>query len=235
VNSIAEKALNAYGGREVWTESKRIEAEVSVHGLAFTLKRRPFFKHAKIAMDIARPYSRLTPIGKEAGITGVLDGHDVRLEDQHGEIISERKDARSYFPAGRRLLYWDDLDMAYFANYAFWNYFTLPALLMRTDIQWTEIEPGWLEAIFPDEIPTHNTKQRFRFDRETGLLVQHDYTAEIISKLATAAHVIHEHMQGAQATYPSRRIVTPRAPSGKALRGPTLIGITVHDFHLQDS
>ena len=169
MNSIAEKALNAYGGREVWTESKRIEAEVSVHGLAFTLKRRPFFKHAKIAMDIARPYSRLTPIGKEAGITGVLDGHDVRLEDQHGEIISERKDARSYFPAGRRLLYWDDLDMAYFANYAFWNYFTLPALLMRTDIQWTEIEPGWLEAIFPDEIPTHNTKQRFRFARAARL------------------------------------------------------------------
>jgi hypothetical protein len=123
--------------------------------------------------------------------------------------------------------------MSYFANYAFWNYFTLPALLMREEINWTEIEPGWLEATFPDAIPTHNTVQRFRFDLETGLLIQHDYTADIISKLATAANVVLEHKQGSGFIYPSRRLVTPRSPSGKPLPGPTLIAITVHDFHIK--
>ena len=231
MNSTAEKALDAYGGKELWTESKRIEAEVSVHGLAFTLKRRPFFKHAKIVMDIARPYSRLTPIGKEAGITGVLDGHDVRLENQQGEVISERKDARSYFPAGRRLLYWDDLDMAYFANYAFWNYFTLPALLMHKEILWKENNPGCFEAIFPKNIPTHNLVQHFCFDKESGRLIQHDYSAEIISNLAKAANVVLEHARNDEGIlYTSKRLVTPRSPKGKALPGPTLIAITVHDF-----
>jgi hypothetical protein len=231
MNLLAKKALDTYGGKELWTESKRIEAEVSVHGLAFTLKRRPFFKYAKIAMDIARPYSRLTPIGKEAGITGVLDGQDVRLEDQHGKVIRERKDARAYFPAGRRLLYWDDLDMAYFANYAFWNYFTLPALLLREEILWKENTPGCFEANFPNEIPTHNLIQRFCFDEKTGQLIQHDYTAEIISNLAKAANVVLEHARNDEGIlYTSKRLVTPRSPKGKALPAPTLIAITVHDF-----
>jgi hypothetical protein len=226
MNQTIGKAIAAYGGRERWENAQKIEAEVSVQGWAFTLKGRPFFEHAQISMKVARPYSRLTPIGKERNITGVLDGHDVRLEDQNGNILAERKNARSYFPGGRRLFWWDDLDMSYFANYAFWNYFTLPALLMRNDIQWTELEPGWLEAKFPPQIPTHNPVQRFRFNSESGHLIQHDYTAEVISKLATAAHVIREHRDG----YPSDRLVTPRSPKGKALPGPKLIAIQVHDF-----
>ena len=104
MNQTAEKAVAAYGGKELWTKAKRIEAEVSVHGWAFTLKGRPFFKHAKIEMDVARPFSKLTPIGKRANITGVLDGHDVHLEDSNGKVVEERKAARRFFPGGRRLL-----------------------------------------------------------------------------------------------------------------------------------
>ena len=97
-------------------------------------------------------FSRITPIDRNRDISGVLDGPDVHLENSRGEVIRERKKARRYFPGGRRLFYWDDLDMAYFANYAMWNYLTLPALLMRKDIVWKEIEAGLLEAIFPEEI-----------------------------------------------------------------------------------
>lgn len=226
MNQTLEKAIAAYGGRERWQNAQKIEAEVSVQGWAFILKRRPFFEHAHISMEVARPYSRLTPIVKRKNVAGVLDGHDVRLEDEQGNVLAERKDARAYFPGGRRLLWWDDLDMSYFANYAFWNYFNLPALLMRSDIEWTELAPGRLEAKFPPQIPTHNAIQRFRFDTESGLLIQHDYTANVISKLATAAHVIHEHRDG----YPSDRLVTPRSPKGKALAGPKLVAIQVHDF-----
>lgn len=230
MNPTIEKAIAAYGGRERWQKAQKIEAEVSVQGWAFTLKRRPFFEHAHISLEVAHPYSRLTPIGKDRQISGILNGHDVRLEDKDGNILAERKNARTYFPGGRRLLWWDDLDMAYFANYAFWNYFTLPALLMRSDIDWRELEAGWLEATFPAEIPTHNAVQRFRFDTESGQLIQHDYTAEIISKLATAAHVIHAHRDG----YPSARLVTPRSPNRQPLAGPKLIAIQVHEFEVFD-
>ncbi len=88
-----------------------------------------------------------------------------------------------------------------------------------------------LEAIFPKEIPTHNLVQRFCFDEESGRLIQHDYSAEIISKLAKAANVVLEHARNDEGIlYTSKRLVTPRSPRGKALPGPKLIAITVHDF-----
>ena len=145
MNQTAQKALDAYGGQALWANAKTIEAEVSANGWAFTMKRRPFFEHAKIVMEIARPIARLTPIGKDPQITGVLDGQNVRLENPNGKVVAERQNARRYFPGGLgRLFHWDDLDMTYFANYAFWNYFTLPALLLREDIAWKELEPGRL-------------------------------------------------------------------------------------------
>jgi hypothetical protein len=119
----AEKAIQAYGGTALWNKARTIETILSANGLAFTLKRRPAFERAKFTTEIHRPFARMTPIGKETGVTGVLDGADVRLENSSGEILEERKNARSYFPFGRRLFYWDDLDMTYFANYATWNCF----------------------------------------------------------------------------------------------------------------
>jgi hypothetical protein len=230
IGKTAESAINAYGGADVWKNNKYIEAEVSVRGLAFTLKQRPFFNHAKIKMEIERPYSKITPIGKNKNVSGILDGNDVRVEDSNGIIISERKNARRLFPYGRRLFYWDDLDMAYFANYAFWNYFTLPNLLQSPEIQWEEKANGFLQATFPDSFPTHNKVQEFHFDVKTGLLIQHNYTADIISPLAKAANVVVHHNSSGEIIYPSRRLVTPRSNSGKALKRPILIDITVHNF-----
>ncbi len=233
LTETAEKAITAYGGRVLWQNAKTLEVEISASGLAFTLKRRPFFQHAKMVLDVHQPFSSLTPIGLDSGITGVLDGPNVRLENKQGQLISERRNARDYFKIGRRLFYWDDLDMSYFANYASWNYFTLPALLMREDIVWRELEPGRLEARFPDAIPTHSRVQQFRFDLQTGLLIQHDYTAQIISPLAAASNVVLQHAtNSAGLVYPSIRRVTPKGPKGRALGGPVLIYLEIHDYRL---
>ena len=233
LSETAEKAVAAYGGIELWRNAVAVETVVSASGLAFTLKRRPSFNHAVMTMEVHRPFCRFTPIGRDPVITGVLDGGDVRLENAQGQVIGERRDARGYFKANRRLFYWDDLDMAYFANYASWNYFTLPALLLREDIGWSELEPGRLRAVFPAYVPTHSKVQQFRFDLKTGLLIQHDYTADIISPLATAANVVHRHSENADGlVYPSERVVTPRSFKGTPLRKPVLIHLYIHDYRL---
>lgn len=103
--------------------------------------------------------------------------------------------------------------MAYFANYAFWNYLTLPALLMNPEIYWTERAPGILDVDFPRHIPTHSPRQTFFFAAETGLLKQHNYTAEVIGKWATAAHVIHGHTTQNGLAYPNRMHRLIRAPN----------------------
>jgi hypothetical protein len=232
LSNTAIRAIEAYGGIELWQKSKYIEATVSAKGLAFTLKRRPFFNYATIKMEIERPFSILSQIGKRKNIKGILDNHDVRLENEKGEIIAERKNVRALFPFGRRLLYWDDLDMAYFANYAFWNYFTLPRLLMNENIEWTEKHDGCLLAKFPKSIPTHSEAQEFHFDINSGQIIQHNYTVEIISKLATAANVAASHTNENNLIYPNSRIVTPMSKDGKALKRPVLIDIKVHDYRL---
>lgn len=233
LTQTAEKAIEAYGGRDLWQQARKIEAEVSVTGLAFRLKWRPYFRSARVVEAVHSPVSRITPIGRRPGVTGVLEGADVRLEDAAGQILAERKRARDFFVTGRRLFWWDDLDMAYFANYATWNYFTLPALLMNESIAWSELQPGLLQARFPDSIPTHNRIQQFTFDLQTGLLVQHDYTAEIISPLANAANVVLRHAKNDRGlVYPSERRVTPRSPKGVAMPMPVLIHIDVHDYRL---
>lgn len=233
LSETAEKAVDAYGGRSLWQQAKTLEATISARGLAFILKWRPFFRRSTIVEDVHRPYSRLTPIGREPDMSGVLDGDTVRLEDGHGRVIKERQNARGYFVPGRRLFWWDDLDMTYFANYASWNYFTLPALLMNEEIAWSELRPGLLQARFPESIPTHNRIQQFTFDRQTGLLKQHDYTAEIISPLATAANVVLQHAKNADGMlYPSIRRVTPRSPQGSPMPFPVLIRIDIHDYRI---
>jgi len=157
----------------------------------------------------------------------------VHLLDSNGKTLSTRSNARKYFCLGRRMIYWDDLDMSYFANYAFWNYFTLPALLLNQEITWSQVDQSTLKAIFPPSIPTHSRVQHFHFN-EDGLLLQHDYCADVISRFAQAANVVTEHKKNGQITYPARRIVTPRTPWGKPMAGPVLIDIQVHQFSLLD-
>lgn len=226
---IKERCIEAYGGEDFWRSLKKIEAVVSANGLAFSLKRRPFFNKAKIVMEVGQPISELTPIGKNPEITGRLNGFDVQLTDGKKHVLEERKDAHTYFPLGRRLFKWDDLDMSYFANYAFWNYFTFPRLLMNETIEWEEKENGRLYAKFPESLPTHSRKQEFRFNPETGLLQQHNYTANVISRFANAAHVVHQHKTFEGISVPISRIVTPQGRRGNPLSKPILINIDVHD------
>ena len=53
----ANKAIEFYGGKELWKNSLSIEAVVSVTGLAFSLKRRRFFDFAIIKLEIGKPIS----------------------------------------------------------------------------------------------------------------------------------------------------------------------------------
>lgn len=230
-SATARRALEAYGGEARWRAASRIELELSARGLAFRLKWQPALAHARQTFRVHEPEGRCVGIDREGNV-GILDGHDVRVETPDARSLGARSDARSFFRPGRRSLWWDRLDQTYFACYAAWNYYTLPALLLRDDIAWTELEPGVLEARFPPHLPTHSAVQRFRFDAETGLLLQHDYTADIIGGWAHAARVVLEHGVQDGVPYPRRMRMTPRAGDGSPRPFPTLVAVEAHEFAL---
>jgi len=104
---------------------------------------------------------------------GIFTPECVWIEDRAGRIIAERNAPRPAFRSFRHSLWWDDLDLLYFAGYASWNYFTTPFLLAMENVETKEIEPWpengevWrrLAAQFPATIPTHCREQIFYFGK----------------------------------------------------------------------
>jgi hypothetical protein len=227
--SVARRALEAYGGEERWRSAQTLTVRVTAWGWAFRLKWRPRLEALRAEMAVHRPEVRLEmPRGRG---TAVLAGLDVRIEGEGGAVLAGRRDARRWFPYGRRALWWDDLDFAYFASYALWNYVTLPALLLRRDIGWEEIGPRSLRGRFPPALPTHSPVQEFHFE-ESGLLRQHDYTAEVFGGWARAANVVVGHRRD-PVPYAAERRVTPRLPRGGPAPAPLLVGIRLEGLELE--
>ncbi len=225
----ARRAIEAYGGEERWRAARTLAVTVSAWGWAFRLKWRPRMVRLRAEMEVHRPAVRLELPGGRS--VAVLDGPDVRIEDRAGRIERERRGARALFPGGRRALWWDDLDFGYFAAYALWNYATLPALLLREELAWEAAGAHGLRARFPPGLPTHSAAQEFHFDPATGLLRQHDYTAEVIGSWARAANVVLAHRR-AEVPYACERRVTPRRRDGTPAPGPLLVGIRLEDLRL---
>jgi hypothetical protein len=232
--TLRQRVVAAYGGEAAWRAATTVEATVSCGGLLFRWKRGRAggFRRLSAQAAVAEPRIRLAPFDRQ-GHVGMLEGHDVRLEDLSGRVIAARRDARAPFPSGRRLLWWDRLDMVYFLGYALWNYLVLPALLLRDDITWCQLTPGTLEATFPSHLPTHCPRAQFHFDPATGLLRQYDYTAEVFGQWAHAAHLVTAHAWQGRLPYTAKRRVRPLLASGRVLPAPTLIWADVHDFRLE--
>jgi hypothetical protein len=224
---ILERAIDAYGGEARWREIDTIDARATCGGLLFNWKRGGGFDNVEIKVKVWEPWARLAPVDS-AGSQGILSGHGVRIESPAGELLAERPYARDGFPYGRRLFRWDLVDVVYFTAYAFWNYLTLPALLIRDDIRWEQLDETTLEANFPDWIPTHSRKQQFRFDPDTGLLEKYDYTAEVFGSWAKATHVLG-HASADGVLYVNERHIRPHV-NGKPAPFPLLIHAVVHDY-----
>jgi len=158
----------------------------------------------------------------------------VSITDADGRVLRDRKDPAAAFRRVRRKLFWDDLDALYFGGYALWNYLNLPFLLTRPGFALTEVEPWnenghkWrrLHAVFPDLVPSHCREQTLYFDSK-GLVVRHDYTAEVFGQWARAAHYSSNFGEFGGILVPTTRRVFPRQASGKPLRLVTLVSIDI--------
>src|SRR5438552_14090098 len=164
LSRTAARALKAYGGEAVWRVATTVESTVTVGGLLFQLKGINIPAHARITVDVQRPHTVIDPVD-ESGDVGVLDGFSVMIKAPDGKVLEERANAREHLQNASVTDKWDRLNLLYFLGYAFWRYYTLPYQLTRTDIEWTELRDGLLQADFGTNLPVHSRLQRFWFDR----------------------------------------------------------------------
>jgi hypothetical protein len=237
--ALLDEVIAAHGGRERWAQVDEVVIHARAGGAAPTLK----FKRGAVARQEVRVSTR-EPRTVVSSLSaperrGVFTTDSVRIETHAGEVVAERRDARSRFPGGRRALWWDDLDLIYFAGYAWWGYACGPFAFLRDGFETREVEPWeergetWrrLAVTFPPDVPAHSREQMFYFD-ERGLLRRNDYTAEIFGNWARGVHYAYDHREFDGIVFPTRRRVYPRTRSGRPLPWPVIVRLDLDRVEL---
>ena len=87
----------------------------------------------------------------------MFEGSEVRIESVDGLVLCRRSEPRLAFRDFRHKVWWDALDLLYFAGYAMWTYICVPFVLfdpayeLRQDGTWDEGGETWrkLHVRFP--------------------------------------------------------------------------------------
>ena len=238
MSELLESVIEAHGGAGRFQSAQDVELDIESGGLAFAMRfRRPPARYtAHVSTTEPRTVISAWP---DEDRRGVFERDSVRVESASGEVLARRDDPRADFGKLRRKLWWDELDLLYFAGYALWNYVNTPFMFLRPGFELDEIEPWsedgerWrrLRVRFPPDIPTHSREQEFYFD-EGGRLRRLDYTAEVFGSWAKAAHYCHDHQEFDGLLVPTRRRVYPRKPDNRPRPRPTLVRLDIRDVTL---
>jgi hypothetical protein len=232
---IVERLMVAHGGRDAWSDVTAISARLSSDGLAYASRfqsgalRR---KKVVVRLDERRVSIHDFP---RPGWWGEWHDDRVSIGPHGGPPERARANARQRFRGWLAQPRWDHLDLLYFVGYALWNYLSFPRLLELPGVEVWLIrggrigQPTLLAARFPDDIPTHCTQQYFHLDND-GLLLRHDYVAEVFGAWAAGAnHCLRSETVEGLRLY-TRRRVTPALGSWAALTVPTLVWIDLSEI-----
>jgi hypothetical protein len=116
-----------------------------------------------------------------AGATGVFASGLVALGDAAPAAH------RQAFRGLRKWRRWSPLDALYFFGYALTHYHAVPFTLPTAELRAWDPRRRALTVAFPPDVHTHSAVQRFQFD-ETGLILRHDYVADVAGAWARGAH-----------------------------------------------
>jgi hypothetical protein len=235
MSTLLEEAIAAHGGRERWSQAEAVRVRQRGGGLAFRLKGRlgrPGSIDGRVSTRELRTELRDYP---HPGFRGLVEPDGaVRIEAADGRVVAERADPRPAFRDRRHRVRWDDLDQLYFIGAtALPNYALTPFILEWPGVEVAELPGRRLNVRFPEGMPVHSREQVYWFG-EDGLLTRLDYTAEVMSPIARAAHTVSDYKTFDGVKVPTKRRAVPRGPGDRPLPGPTLVWIEVDDFALQN-
>ena len=141
MNELLDLAIAAHGGMHRWRQVRALRVRFSAGGLLLAAKgQRRALDDVEGLIDVTRPRTSLFPY-PAPGRRGVFEPERVWIESDRGEPLGERQHPRAAFGRARQRLWWDQLDVLYFAGYALWNYISLPFLLARPGFVLDGIEP----------------------------------------------------------------------------------------------
>jgi hypothetical protein len=191
---LVERAIARHGG-ERWSTIRSIDLPVlSLSGFLPWLKgnQRTFRLPRLIRLEPGRSRAVFVDYPRP-GSQGVYEAGRVALGD------AEPAEHRQTFAGLGRWRRWSALDALYFFGYALTHYHALPWSLLDAEVLAVRQtrQSGATRALtvtFPRTVHTHSEVQTVYF-AEDGLIVRHDYVAEIISRLAHGAHLWLDYVE----------------------------------------
>lgn len=124
----------------------------------------------------------------QPGWRTVFNAGAVQIADSSSAAVFEPEPYRESFRGLKKYRRWSPADAAYFFGYALTTYLGIPFVLCDYVTEFHEWKGGLqVSADFPATFDTHSRRQRFWFDAD-GLLVRHDYRADVVGWWATGSH-----------------------------------------------
>jgi hypothetical protein len=235
VNGLLKLAVEGHGGAQRWEQISRFRAAASITGAIWALKGKPNPPGDVVLEGETRDQRiTITPFPQPGRYT-TWEPYRQTSETSDGVLLEERLDPEAAFAGTTRQAAWDDLQVAYFAGEANWNYFVAPFILARSDFTTEEISP-WHEdgqtwrsllVTYPDTIVAHTRQQTYYFD-DAGLLRRLDYSVDILGG-GPAVHYPSDYREFDGIMVPTRRRVYVRKPDGSPVRDSVSIAINVSD------
>jgi hypothetical protein len=235
VNDLLKLAIEGHGGARRWEEILRFRAAATITGAIWALKGKPGLLDGVVLDGETRDQRlRITPFPRP-GRCATWEPYRQTIETTDGVLLAERRDPVTAFAGTARCSPWDELQVAYFAGEANWNYFVAPFIFARRDFvteeraPWHEDGQVWraLLVTYPDVIAAHHRQQTYYFD-DAGLLRRLDYTVDILGG-GPAVHYASRYREFDGIMVPTRRRVYLRGPDGSAVPDPVSVAIDVTD------
>jgi hypothetical protein len=187
--ALVARSVERYGGRERWQRLSIKLAPSSLTGLLPRLKGvgHTFDLPAVIEIQPARARALFHDY-PGPGSNGLFEAGLVALGS---DAPAEH---RASFRGARKWRRWSPLDALYFFGYALTHYHAVPFTLADAELRDWDERRRILRVAFPASVHTHCALQTFHFD-ESGLILRHDYVAEIVGAWARGAHFWHEYRE----------------------------------------
>jgi hypothetical protein len=235
MNDLLTLAIEGHGGMRRWEQISRFRVAASITGAIWTLKGQPGLLDGVVLDGETRDQRLIITPFPQTGQYTTWEPYRQTIETIEGIPAGERRDPAASFGGTTRQAPWDELQVAYFAGEANWNYFVAPFLLSRSDFiieetaPWHEEGQTWrsLLVTYPDTIVAHCRRQTYYFD-DAGLLRRLDYSVDILGG-GPAVHYPSEYREFDGIMVPSRRRVYVRNPDGSPVRDAVSVGIDVTD------
>lgn len=211
--ALIERACRAFGGEQQWRDAPGFRLEdTSLEGALPRLKglAQTFWFPPRILTWPSRGVATFEDY-PAPGEKGTFDNGAVALFDQAGHCYAHSERHRATFHGLGALRPWNALDALYFFGYATVHYYSLPFSLQYARFV-AYRRAGALEALtvdYPRGAHTHGQRETVYFGAN-GLIVRHDYIAEVIGPWASGAHFWSNYVQAGSMPIACGRRVKPR-------------------------